>query len=98
MKDIIIPGRRIAREFLILITCIVIAFAVNIYAIIKYKTEWKELVTTLHIVIALGVAIYAALVILRLVIAAAARLFRHKAVAASEQRRELDSLKQSTAE
>jgi len=78
MKDIIIPGRRIARELLILVGCIAIALVVNIYAILKYKTEWKELATTLHITIALGVVIYIVLGFLRLVLAGAARLFRRK--------------------
>jgi len=78
MKNIIIPGRRIARELLILIGCVVIALVVNIYAILKYKTEWKELVTTLHITIVLGVIIYIALGIVRLILAGAARLFRRK--------------------
>ena len=79
MKDIIIPGRRIARELLIFIGCIVIALIVNVYAILKYKTEWKELFTTLHITIAVGVVIYILLALLRLVVCGAARLFRRNA-------------------
>lgn len=79
MKDVIIPSRRIARELLIFIGCIVIALVVNIYAILKYKTEWKELVTTLHITIAVGLVIYILLGILRLLIGSAVRLFRRKA-------------------
>ena len=78
MKDVIISGRRIAREFLILFSCIVIALVVNIYSILKYKTEWKELVTTLHITIAVGVVIYILLGLLRLIVGGAARLFRRK--------------------
>lgn len=79
MKDIVIPPRRIARELLILVGCIAIALVVNIYAILKYKTDWKELITTLHITIALGAVIYILLAILRLLICGAARLFRRKA-------------------
>lgn len=98
MKDIVIPGRRITRELMILIGCIAIALVVNIYAILKYKTEWKEVVTTLHITIALGVVIYVVLGILRLVVSGTARLFRRKTMETPGQSRRLDSLKQSAAE
>ena len=81
MKDLIIPGRRIAREMLTFLGCLIVAFMVNAYAIHKYKTDWKELVTTLHITIALGVIIYVVLGILRLAVGGVARLFRRKAEA-----------------
>jgi len=97
MKDIIIPGRRITRELLILIGCIVIALVVNIYAILKYKTEWKELVTTLHITIALGVVIYIVLGISRLVIGRVARLFRRKSVENSPKDSRAEPLNRSAA-
>jgi uncharacterized membrane protein YidH (DUF202 family) len=78
MKDVLIPGRRMAREFLIFAGCFVIALGMNIFAIIKYQTQWKELFTTLHITLAVAVVIYVVLALLRFLICGIARLFRRK--------------------
>jgi len=78
MKDVLISGRRIARELRIFLGCFVLALGLNVYSIIKYQTEWKELLTTLHITLALAVVIYVLLGILRFIICGAARLFRRK--------------------
>lgn len=79
MKDLVIPGRRITREVLIFIGCFAVAFFVNVYAIAKYKTEWKELATTLHITVAVAGVIYVVFAVLRIVICGVARVFRRKA-------------------
>lgn len=79
MKDLVIPGRRIVREVLIFLGCFVVAFFVNVYAIHKYKTEWRELVTTLHITAAVAGVLYVLLGVLRIVICGVARVFRRKA-------------------
>jgi hypothetical protein len=78
MKDVLISGRRIARELRIFLGCFVLALGLNVYSIVKYQTEWKELLTTLHITLALAVVIYVLLGILRFIICGAARLFRRK--------------------
>ena len=67
MKDIVIPGKRIKQELLILAITIGIAVVLNIFSIIKFKTNWVELVSQLPIVIALGIAIYIIVVLLRLI-------------------------------
>lgn len=79
MKDVIIPGRRVARELLIFFGCLIVAFFVNVYAIHKYKTDWKELITTLHITIAAGIVIYMLFGFIRLLVCGVARLLRRKA-------------------
>lgn len=78
MKDVLISGRRVAQEFGIFFACFVLALGLNVYSIIKYKTEWKELLTTLHITLALAIVIYVLLGILRFLICGVARLFRRK--------------------
>ena len=79
MKDILISGGRMARELRIFFGCFVFALGLNVYSIIKYKTEWTELLTTLHITLALAIVIYLLLGILRLAVCGVARLFRRKA-------------------
>jgi hypothetical protein len=79
MKDVLISGRRIARELMIFCGCFVIALGMNVFAIIKYKTEWKELLTTLHITLALALVIFVLFGLLRLLVCGLARLFRRKA-------------------
>ena len=78
MKDLLISGRRIAREWLIFLGCFVVALGLNVFAIIKYKTEWKELLTTLHITLAVALIIYVLFGILRILLCGIAQLFRRK--------------------
>ncbi|MFC2116989.1 hypothetical protein ACFLTU_10975, partial [Bacteroidota bacterium] len=67
MKDIVISGKRIRQELLILASCIGVAYLLNIISIIIFKTEWIELVSQLHVVIAFGIVIYILVVLLRLI-------------------------------
>ena len=78
MKDVLISSRRIACELWIFVGCFLFALALNIFSIIKYKTEWKELLTTLHITLALAIVIYVLLGIVRLLVCGVMRLFRRK--------------------
>ena len=78
MKDVLISGRRIARELQIFLGCIVLALALNIYAIHEYNTQWKELWTTLHITLAVAIVVYVLLGILRFLICGLSRIFRRK--------------------
>lgn len=65
MKDIVISGRRLARELRIFLICFAAALCVNVYSILRFKTEWKELVTTLPITLALAVVIFLAVAAVR---------------------------------
>lgn len=68
MKDIVISGRRIARELWIFAGCLVSALGVNTFAIIRFRTEWKELITTLHITLAVAVLFFAVAAFLRVLV------------------------------
>lgn len=58
MKDIIIKGAIIRRELLFLLLSIIIAFGMNIYAIITFETSWAELLTQLPFIILITLVIY----------------------------------------
>ena len=65
MQDIVITKKRIKKELVFLLISFVIALIMNIYGIISYKTQWIELLTTLHITIFLSVFLYFLIAILR---------------------------------
>lgn len=80
MKDLVITGRRIARELWILSGCILAALCFNVYAIIRFKTEWKELFTTLDITLAVALIFFVLFALLRALVFCGRRLFKRKAV------------------
>lgn len=65
MNDIDISGRRIIREVQIYAGCVLAALLVNVYSIIRFKTEWKELLTTLHITLALACVFFVLVALIR---------------------------------
>jgi uncharacterized membrane protein len=65
IKDIIIKAKTIKQELWILLGTFIFAFCVNIYAILYYKTQWKELYTHLYIVVLLAIVFYILLLIVR---------------------------------
>lgn len=66
MRQITLPLPDLKKEALIAGACLLLAFAVNVYAIIAFKTPWSELFTSLLWVLALAVAFYLILAGLRL--------------------------------
>lgn len=58
MKDIIIKNSTLKREIIIWIISLVIAIAINIYAILKYNASWTELLTQIPVMILISVLIY----------------------------------------
>ena len=58
MRDIILKAEWIKRELSIFVVCLILAIALNIYSIIKYKTNWIELITMLHVTILLTIVFY----------------------------------------
>lgn len=78
MKDLIIPGQRIARELRMLLVCFVAALLVNAGAIIAYHTEWKEMFTALHVTVGVALVFYMLLGVFRLIGCGVARLFGRK--------------------
>ncbi|MGD0520110.1 MAG: hypothetical protein ABSA48_02535 [Terracidiphilus sp.] len=79
MKDIVISGRQIIRELQIIAGCILAALVVNVYSIIRFNTEWKELITTLNINLALALVFFVLVAVLRGIVFCCRRVFRKKA-------------------
>lgn len=74
MKDITIKGRRIKRELAVLLVSFIVANLLNVLAIIRYDAKWTELVSTLHITIALSIVLYLVAGVFRLLIALVKRV------------------------
>jgi hypothetical protein len=68
MKDILIKGTTVKRELVFWIISLAAAVLVNIYSIIKYNTQWIELLSQIHIVIALSILIYLILLAVRSIV------------------------------
>ncbi len=74
MKDIVITPARIKREFLVLSICWIAAIVLNVYAIATRGTQWSELLTQLHVTLAVAVVLYVVLGPLRLIVGGIRRL------------------------
>ena len=76
MKDITftLTGRRLRRELLTLAVCVVLANALNVYAIVSRGTSWSELVTCLPFVLGIALAGYAVWSVVRLAVCGLMRL------------------------
>ncbi len=66
MKDIVFTRRRQITELCILCVCLIIAFALNVWAIISYDAPWSELYSTFFYVLIFALVLYALTVALRL--------------------------------
>jgi hypothetical protein len=67
MRDLIIKVKRQKTEIIVLVICFLLAIALNVGAIIIYKTQWKELYTQLHVAILLALFLYLLTWVVRLV-------------------------------
>jgi hypothetical protein len=65
MKDIKIPEKRIRIELKWLLACFVLGFLLNAYSIIKFRTSWTELFTSLHFVLLMSLVLYVLLLFFR---------------------------------
>jgi formate hydrogenlyase subunit 4 len=79
MTDIVISRQRILRELQIFACCVLAALLVNIYSIIRFHTEWKELFTTLHITLALACVFFVLVAMIRGVVFCSRLALRRKA-------------------
>jgi len=68
MKDLIIPSHLIKKELKILLACFVVAFLLNIYAIISYGTSWFEIFTMFYVVIIVTGFLYGLTIVVRLIV------------------------------
>ncbi|MDD2284989.1 MAG: hypothetical protein PHQ11_06285 [Paludibacter sp.] len=78
MKDYILTAKRQKKESSILLCCFILAFLLNIAAIIIYQSPWVEVVSQIGYVVLVGLVIYALLLILRLIIFSVKAIIRHR--------------------
>lgn len=76
MKDIIITQKIIKREIVIFIVCFLLAFVINICAIVAYERPWSELFTQIGYVTVVGVSLYLFIGLIRIVIRFIVQLVR----------------------
>jgi hypothetical protein len=67
MKDTIITVKRKKTEIITLVICFIIANLINLYAIIRYKTSYIELLVMLGYVVILTLALYLLWTMIRLI-------------------------------
>ncbi|MDR1747348.1 MAG: hypothetical protein LBR49_08800 [Tannerella sp.] len=65
MEEIRITVKRQKKELRWLCGCIIVAFLVNVYAIMAYQTSWTELWTQLIWVGCIGTGLYVITLIIR---------------------------------
>lgn len=68
MKDIVIKGKDIRREFIVMFCCFIMAMLVNAAAIITYDRPWSELYSQIGYVIFMSVCIYILLAVVRVIV------------------------------
>ncbi|MBR1868876.1 MAG: hypothetical protein IJ799_02280 [Bacteroidales bacterium] len=78
MKDIVITTAKLKRELWILLGAFVVAYGMNIYAVIHYVRPAKELYMTIGYVIVTAIVIYLLLWVVRLIVLLFVRLFTKK--------------------
>ena len=62
MKDIVITKHQIYREIIVWIICLVLISIWNIIAIIRFDTQWIELISLWYVVIPLSILLYIILI------------------------------------
>lgn len=67
MKDTVITAAAKRRELKIWLACFIVAFVVNVAAIIYFVTPWYEIFTQLGYVVVLSVSFYVLTVAARLI-------------------------------
>jgi len=58
MKDSLFTAKRQKREFVYILVCLLLAVVANVFSIIFYGTEWKELYTQWFYVLMLAVGFH----------------------------------------
>jgi len=78
IKDIKLTAKRQRTEVFIFGICMLIAFSMNVFSILVYKTEWKEIYTQMGWVLAISLFLYFIALLLRLFYLFVFRKFIHK--------------------
>lgn len=79
MKDIVIPAKRMKSELKILLACWIVANLVNVFAILKYDTNWIEIITFQPMVLLITLALYLLTWVTRLLLKLSVLLARRNA-------------------
>ncbi|MBN1388656.1 MAG: hypothetical protein JW965_09435 [Bacteroidales bacterium] len=78
MKDLVIKGKWIKRELIVLTVLFLSAVIINVIGIVKHDTRWIEMLSQLHVVFILTLLLYALLWLVRLIIFVVILPFRKK--------------------
>jgi len=65
MKDIVITSKDIKREIMVWVCALIAAQLMNVYAIVKFDTQWSELYSQLGYVVMLSVVLYLLIAMVR---------------------------------
>ena len=68
MKDLVIKGKWIKRELIVLLVLLLVSFVANAVGIVKHDTEWIEMLSQLHVVVLLTMVLYVLTGIIRFMI------------------------------
>lgn len=78
MKDIVITAKRLKKEVLLFTICFIIGIMLNIISIAIYKTQWKELITQLHVVLLVAIVLYILIVLIRIIVFAIKQILKKR--------------------
>ena len=78
MKDVVIKGKWIKRELILLAVIFLMAMIINIIGIVKHDTRWIEMLSQMHVVLILTLLVYALIWLVRLIIFVVILPFRKK--------------------
>jgi len=78
MRDITITSKRIKRELIVLLGCLLTAIIINIAAIINYQTSWWEILTQLGYEIVIMFVLYFIILMIRLIVQIIIKIFIKK--------------------
>lgn len=67
MKDIVVSGKAIRRELIVALSCFILAFCINVGAVIAYSKPWVEIFSQIGYVIVIAVVFYCILLVFRIV-------------------------------
>lgn len=68
MKDLLIKGKSIRNELIILAALFILSFIINVIGIIIHDTDWIELLSQMHVVLILTLVLYVLLLLVRLIV------------------------------
>lgn len=78
MKEIRITIQRQKKELKVFVFCFLIAFSINVFSIITYKTNWVEVFSYIGYVFVIAIFLYGLFAIVRIVYYMVLKAFRYK--------------------